>query len=540
MRGAASLFRFAVRSHLVGAVACAIGGGVAMWIEALGFVREMETFQGGAAAFGSSIAAAAEAMRVLRWPAERLDTLGGFLTYHNVVLLPLLLGLYAAIQGAQALRGAEEKRVLDLWLATGVSRWRVALARSAAFAVALAVAAGGVAVGLLAGTALGGDAQVGASIVVAVEGSLAAGVFYALAMLLSSVFVTSGTAAGVTALAMTALYVLTNLSDRLGAFEWVRFLSPFFYRQRSDVLIPGREVDVLATAALVVMWIGLVVLGGYAFTRRDHGAALWRRAEPVTGGARATGPAWRPALWLASLLEQRVGLLAWAAGAAVFMGVYAWIVPQVQDVWDRMGFLKAFLPGGGTSALAQVNALAMEMLGPLVAAFAIWQAARWARERTDGRDDLVLAHPVTRTRLVLERLAGLVLGALVVVAGAMAGHVAGSLVVGLPIDAAALARTVADLMLLAVAVGGVGAVAVAVFGGAAVPLLTGWIVAGYLVVLFAPLFDWPAWISRLSLFDAFGRPYLGTPDVYGLTSLAALGVAGAALAIASLERRRAA
>ena len=540
MRGRSSLFGFAVRSHLLGALSCGIGGGIAMWVIAVGYVREMATFEGGATAFGAFTAAAAEAMRIMRWPADRLDTLGGYLTYHNLILLPLLLGLYAVVQGAQALRGVEEKRVLELWLATGRMRWWIAIVRATAFFVALALVTVFVAIGLVAATVTGGEMQLGSALVVAGEASLTAGVFYALAMLLSSVLATSGMAAGVTALVMTALYMLTNVWDRLGAFEWVRFLSPFYYRQRSELLIPGREIDLAATAVLVCMFAGLVVLAAYAFTRRDYGAALWRPTERARDHTRATRLAWRPMLWLASTAEQRVGLLAWAGGAGVFMGAYALLIPQVQEMWDRMGFMKVFLPSGG-SAGSQVVALAVEMLGPLVAAFAIAQSARWARERADGRDELVLAQPISRARFVLERLVALVVGALIVVAGALAGLAIGTTAADVTLDTGALARTTGDLALLALAVGGVGAIAVVAFRGpGAIVFLTIWIVGAYLVVLFAPLFDWPAWVPRLSLFDAFGRPYLGAPDVYGLSYLAALAVAGAALAIAMLERRRAA
>src|SRR5665648_1277255 len=62
---------------------------------------EMKDFPGGSQALAASISASAEAMRPLRWPAERLDTLGGYLTYHNVILFNLILAIYGAVQGAR-------------------------------------------------------------------------------------------------------------------------------------------------------------------------------------------------------------------------------------------------------------------------------------------------------------------------------------------------------------------------------------------------------------------------------------------------------
>jgi hypothetical protein len=36
-------------------------------------------------------------------------------------------------------------------------------------------------------------------------------------------------------------------------------------------------------------------------------------------------------------------------------------------------------------------------------------------------------------------------------------------------------------------------------------------VTSYLLVLFVPLLDWHSWMERLSVFGAFGHPYLELP-----------------------------
>lgn len=534
---ARSFLAYAARSHLPGAIATSVGGGIAMVVAAAAFVREMDDFPGGGAAFGAMMATAAEAMRVLRWPAERLDTPGGYLTYHNLTLVPLLLGIYAAVQGAQVLRGSEEKRVLDLWLATGRARWSIVIDRTVGFAIALAIIALGIGLGTAAGMGLSGDAQLGPSLIVGAEGALAAAVFYALALLLSSVFVSSGAAAGMTVLVMVGLYLATNVWERMGALGAVRYLSPFWYRSRSDMLIPGREFDPAATAALVTMTVVLVVLGGAAFARRDFaGTILPRRAA---GRTRTTTPAWRPSIWLASLIEQRMGLLAWALGSAVFMGVYVSLIPQVEELFGRMDFYRQFLAAGTGDLVTQLVGFCGEILGPTIAAFAVVQAARWSRERTDGRDEMVLAHPLSRARFVVERLAAVAAGTLVVAVGATVGLLVGAASSGPALDAAGLARMAADLVLLGLAVGAVSAAVVAVLRGTGLLWLTAWLVASYLVAFFAPIFEWPEWVPRTSIFQAFGEPYVGVPDLYGTLVLAALAVAGAMLAIATLERRRA-
>ena len=99
-----------------------IAGSLAMYLVALSLSSEMTRFAGGPKAFADSLRGGVEAMRPLRWPADRLDTLGGYLWYHNLTLFTLFLTIYAAVQGARAVRGAEDAHSLEEILATGWSR----------------------------------------------------------------------------------------------------------------------------------------------------------------------------------------------------------------------------------------------------------------------------------------------------------------------------------------------------------------------------------------------------------------------------------
>ena len=103
----------------MGVVAWVLGGAAAMLFMGLALAQEMDDFPGGAEALAASVMPAVEAMRPLRWPAERLDTLGGYLTFHNIVLVQGFLAIYAAIQGTRAVRGAEDRHSLEQILATG-------------------------------------------------------------------------------------------------------------------------------------------------------------------------------------------------------------------------------------------------------------------------------------------------------------------------------------------------------------------------------------------------------------------------------------
>ena len=86
-----------------------------------------------------------------------------------------------------------------------------------------------------------------------------------------------------------------------------------------------------------------------------------------------------------------------------------------------------------------------------------------------------------------------------------------------------------DTLLFAAAFGALAALVVAwLRSGTAVTVLAVFAGASYLLVLLVPLFAWPEWITRVSLFGAFGHPYLEIPAYGGLAVLAGLAVIGGA------------
>jgi ABC-2 type transport system permease protein len=85
-----------------------------------------------------------------------------------------------------------------------------------------------------------------------------------------------------------------------------------------------------------------------------------------------------------------------------------------------------------------------------------------------------------------------------------------------------------DTILFGAGFGAVAAIAVAwLRGRSAIVALCIFAVTSYLLVLFVPLFDWPSWIERLSVFGAFGHPYLELPPLGGLVTLGILSSLGA-------------
>ena len=512
-----------------------------MFAMALAIDAEMKDFPGGPDALADSVGPSAEAMRILRWPAERLDTLGGYLTYHNVILLNLALAVYGAVQGAHAVRGGEERHVVEELLATGVSRTGLVRDRALGFVGTVLVITMGLGVATAAGLALAGAPDLPGVVVTVGTSGLVTVVGFALGLAVSQLLAGSRAAAGVAAAVLVALYVVTNLEGELGPVAALRWLSPFHYANQSRAMVPGHGLDLVATAVLVGMALGLLWLGAAAFQRRDYAAALWARrpaGEPAEQPDRRLPTALLGSVWTAALRRGALGLLTWAAGAAVLTGTFAGLQPSVMEVWTGLDYLVALVGGGtGLSVQNMYWAFVGEMIAPLIAAFVIVQASGWVGDLTQGRVEMLLAGPVSWSRLVVERLIALVLGVLAITTVAVSTLVLGGQAVGGSLDLVGLGRLTVTCALFGAALGGLAALAVAwVRGPAAVTLLATVVVASYLLTLMVALFDWPDWLNRLSVFWAFGHPYLEWPPSSALIVLLLAALGGTALAARVAER----
>jgi ABC-2 type transport system permease protein len=62
------------------------------------------------------------------------------------------------------------------------------------------------------------------------------------------------------------------------------------------------------------------------------------------------------------------------------------------------------------------------------------------------------------------------------------------------------------------------------------------VVVSYLLGFLVPVFGWPDWLNRLSIFWAIAHPYLQWPPASGVLVLLLLTVGGGAAAAALAER----
>ena len=224
--------------------------------------------------------------------------------------------------------------------------------------------------------------------------------------------------------------------------------------------------------------------------------------------------------------------------AAAFAALMMALQPAVMDAWALFDFMAGIMGGGaGESAEFLYTSFAVEIVAPVLVGFVIAQAAGWVSDLEQGRVESVLAAPVSWTRLVWERLAAASAGVAALVVVVVAAVVVGSMAVDGEVDAAGMGRLVVMGVLLGWAIAALAAIAVAAFrSSVAVTVLAVYVGAAYLLTWMIPIFDWPDWLNRLSIFDAFGHPYQEWPGGAGLLVLIVLAVPGSVIAARIAER----
>ena len=212
------------------------------------------------------------------------------------------------------------------------------------------------------------------------------------------------------------------------------------------------------------MALVLLALAAWAFGSRDYAAPLWTRRTTTADATRAAKvpTVMLGSIWTATLRRGRFGLLVWAAGTAACMVLLAALQPAVMDVWSAFDFIGAIAGGGpGVTTEDAYWSFSGAMVSPVVAAFVISQASGWVADLADGRVEMVLAGPVSWSRLVWERLVALVVGVVVVTVVALGGLAVAGTAVGGTFDVAGLGRVGVECVLLGAALGAVAAILVA-------------------------------------------------------------------------------
>ncbi|WP_200210625.1 ABC transporter permease [Micromonospora coerulea] len=466
------------------------------------------------------------AIRTLFGEPVALDTAGGFTVWRTGTVLAVLLSVWGVLTTTRVTRGEEDTGRWDLLLAGRPTRPALLGRHLAVLTAAMALIGVTLSAALIAaGTPPRGALLHATGLVL--TGTLAV----AAAAVAAQVFPARAGATGA-ALGFLGVGLLARMvGDGVPVLGWLRWLPPY------GPLALTRPYRDDRWAPLLVLVLASIVLAGAALAlaeRRDVRDGLLR---PATGRP--------PRRWLlhsvaAFAARRTLGPLAgWSAG----IGAYFLLIGLLAD--SMTGFLAdnprfADLAGqagfAGLGTVRGYTATLFALLAVPVGAFAAVRLAALAAAEASGRLTLLLAGPVTRTRLSYAEVAITAVGMAVLVTVAAVATWLGATIVGA--DLALPAALAGTWNVLPVASLGVGAAVLALGRAPHAVTAVGLVptAGGFLLKVVADSVEAPAWVSGLSPFAHLAAVPAAGPDWPAAAVISAL--AGVAVLVGAWGYRR--
>ncbi len=403
----------------------------------------------------ATIAALGSIVHLFRFLGDpyAIQTPEGFITYRIMeVFVPLGISFWPILAGARLVRGEEERGTMEVLLATPQSRTRLLLEK-----------------GLLL-----------------------------LAMLLDS-------------------------TGRLINGSWVQYLSPFYYYNLNRPLIPSFPDQPLA--ALLLLGLSLLCAGTslVLFARRDIGrpAFLWQRiyAHDNHQALRSLSQAERAVstrgVGLHTLVTGGWSAFWWGLGV-VFVCVYCLVIALSSHVFNKLVqetplLRQLFFDTPTSSNAAVLGTFLFTFMPALVVIFALTLALKWAADLENGRLELILATPNSRSRILLERFGANVLVVLLAPILTWFAILIGAQLAHLAVDQGRIFAASFNMFPMAlITIGLVYAMAGRLRYAAVLGLLSAYIALSFMQELLEGMIPMPSWVMSLSIFHLYGNPiFLG-------------------------------
>lgn len=468
----------------------------------------------------------------------RVDTLGGFISWHYGAYFALLAGLWSILALSSTLATEARRGSLDFVLGTPVSRRRVALGKVAGHVVAMGVAAGivaaltwltGVGFARLPGDAIAPADAITFAIGLALKALAAGALAFAFAAILGR---TAG--AGLAGAVMVGGYVLNSYRLVVPAFEGAANLTWFAWTR--DFLPLAGQSDWVPLTLVAGVTVAFLAVGIEVFARRDVGITGSRRSLGLPRAIRGThGPLGRSA---AELLP---AALAWGIG----LGLYGFVMAASSQTFtkelikspDLVQAVQNMVPGIDITTAAGFLQLAFVDMGLVLAGLAAATLVGGRSvDESGGRLEMLLATPLGRARWAVASGVAVSLTLWLSIA-----VLAASVAVGVGSTGQDWTKPAMGMIALALygsAIAGIGIAAAGLLGSwAAVPVTVAVAIGTFLVDLLAPALRLPDWVSQVALSNHLGQPMIGQWDGVGLMLCIVLAVGGVAVGAAAMQRR---
>lgn len=480
----------------------------------------------------------------------------GFGAIYNLTGALMLAGL-AISMGSAAVAGEESRGTLGLLLGNPRSRAQVLLAKAASMAALIALAAlilwgAGAVIPMLLDIDMTGI-HVGATVLHLFVNTL----FYGFVALALGAWTGSRTAASGGAVAvMMVSYLASGIFPLVERLEGLVWIFPWHYYSGSQPVVNGVDWgDLAVLTGLSLILVASAVLG---VNRRDlksqsTGVTMLDRLrsnprtnklmDRIAGSARVSRISMKTA-------SDHQGLLVITGTVMFYMGlmmgpIYGLLPEGFAEAFaDFPDSLIAMIGGADMSTVAGwYQGEIFSLTGPIafVALTALIGSRALAGEEDNRTMGLLLANPVRRSKVVIEKATAMVVYAAILGVVTFLGTWAGVVLGGVELPVANIASTSALLALLGLVFGGVALLGSAATGQARIAVLSsvGVTIASYFVFSFLPLAENLAAYARWSPFHYYlgGDPLVNGMNWGHAGVLAAMFLGLLGLSVPLFERR---
>ncbi len=443
----------------------------------------------------------------------------------------LTLAALALTVGSSSIAGEERSGTLGLLLANPKSRTHVLLSKAGAM---LVLTAFGALILLVAAYVV--PAILDVSIAGMEPGALIAHIFAhalfigLLAMAVGAWTGSSGAATGVAAGVLLISYLATGLLPLFEGWEGLTRIFPWYYLDGSAPELNGIDwghLAVFGVASLILLGIAVVGVNRRDIKGRSVGRGMIDRLREAPGASlvvdRLAGSVAVSSVWLKTVAEHQGlalagGVLMVALGA--MMGpIYTFLPVELRNLGDQLPEALLALVGNGdfSTAAGWYQLENFSLMAPTaVMVVAITLGARaLAGEEGNRTMGLLLANPISRTSVLIQKAGAMVLLVAIVGVLTFVGTWIGVTISGLEMDLGGAAAASLLVSLLGLAFGGLALLLSAATGRVRIAVMgtLGVLMVAYFANSFLPLSADVADLARLSPFYY----YLGgDPLVAGL------------------------
>jgi ABC-2 type transport system permease protein len=529
------------RLHRRGLIGFSVGGFLISLFYGSAFLQAAGSTAASQAAFGRSVSLVAKQFAFIIPVPVHPETLGGYEQYKWLAGAIVMMMIWAALAGVGIGRGDEDRGITEQWIASGVSRTRLLLARRAAFGLVLLVACVACVLGIAAiAPAVHQDPNFVGEMLKAV--SMAAGLFtcYTIALLISQLPAERQTATALGVGAPVLLLIVNGIADTIDSASWIGVVSPFHWMEKTSSAAPGGTFDLGGSLGLAVAAAALLGVAIPIFRRRDIGSGFftWGRNSSTPMRVASRNPMLRQP-FTEGLWEQRLGLAVWVASTLLLGALMVSVTKSVADaLFSDPRLAAVFLhaaPGPAYAALLGLIWFGIALL--LLAGYAVVQVSRWSAQDQEGRVEMLLSAPISRSRVIVDRALEFAIASLLIVIGGYIGVAVSLPSSGLQLDAGHVFTASLLLWPFALAFGGLGVAVASRWPRIAVPFLAAFAVVEYFLGDLAPLFRLPDWMANLSVFHLYGNPVAGATSWTPALSMLLVFLAGFGAALALMRRR---